>query len=86
MNTISDRLTIDPSKFGSTEFIRYKHLPWRELTKIKKKGKKEHLPLRDLLLSIRPYRNLSPFQYSRGLILILLLLLTPESNDVPAAG
>lgn len=34
----------------------------------------------------RPYKNLSPFQYSRGLILILLLLLTPVSNDVPDSG
>lgn len=38
------------------------------------------------LLSTRPNTNLSPFQNSRGLDLILLLLLTPFSNVVPASA
>jgi len=34
---------------------------------------------------MRPYKNLSPFQYSKGLDLILVLRLSPVSHDVPEA-
>lgn len=42
-----------------------------------------NVPKEELLSCMRPYKNLSPFQYSKGLILILLLRLTPASQDVP---
>jgi hypothetical protein len=33
---------------------------------------------------MRPYSNLSPFQYSKGLVLILVLRLTPDFHNKPA--
>lgn len=33
---------------------------------------------------MRPYNNLSPFQYSKGLVLILVLRLTPDFQNKPA--
>lgn len=39
-----------------------------------------------LLWCTRPYTGLSPFQYSNGLVLILVLLLNPSFHDVPEAG